>query len=670
MKKTLRFKEKESWNFEPAIIILCFSIIWSLCFWYLNHVHEERTWWSTRTLDQKESFFISERALYYTYYKESSNASIAEVFNKFLKDDTVEYPDVINSIRRFNIWPEIALAFIYRNFWPLVTTSEVDFYIKSILFFQSLTPASVFAIMYFSLRASGISLLNLMIASFLSVLGPYCCFLTLTTRVFIGPGLREMWGVPLFFLSVQQTVFLMTHPKMLVKVQLFLLFIIRLFSLLSWQLLPSVFGVETCALLAAFLFGHLSYDLFRNLVFVKLASNVAAAVLMFGNNMFLASLDFCVLLSFSLLITSRLLKIKSSPSWKSAASFVFATAAFAFLLRLFLTGSAHVTDDSHLFSLLLSKLNSLLAGKTSERPVDFYSALYLLSGAFQFMDTRTLKHLCRGGLLPLAVCSVSALIGTPRLKNVSHHAIAGPLYYLAFFGLGITCSALLVKRLSVLWLPFLGLFSSYFMFVQLFLARTWRPPEESLTRSHLRSFLSTLLGLAIIILYAAESQWFHELRRHYTSQGAFDLITVRELCTWIRKHTPEEAVFAGDMSTMASVRLMGRRRVVNHPHFETPRMRHRTFLISHWFSRRLIKDVHKILKDLQVEYFVNHHPPCYRYASYEGQEILDLGEKGYPPMNLSKSKIRCCAAVADPNKRKGYFALVRNTKDFPVYKVL
>jgi hypothetical protein len=174
------------------------------------------------------------------------------------------------------------------------------------------------------------------------------------------------------------------------------------------------------------------------------------------------------------------------------------------------------------------------------------------------MDTRTLKHLCRGGLLPLAVCSVSALIGTPRLKNVSHHAIAGPLYYLAFFGTFLlTCS----NALRTLFFPSQGwesralrcwsnaylcygchfwvccfsiarslpahypatrqkgLFSSYFMFVQLFLARTWRPPEESLTRSHLRSFLSTLLGLAIIILYAAESQWFHELRRHYTSQG-------------------------------------------------------------------------------------------------------------------------------------------------------
>ena len=46
-----------------------------------------------------------------------------------------------------------------------------------------------------------------------------------------------------------------------------------------------------------------------------------------------------------------------------------------------------------------------------------------------------------------------------------------------------------------------------------------------------------------------------------------------QLALWIRDHTPETAVFAGTMPTMATVLLTTGRPIVNHPHYETASLR-------------------------------------------------------------------------------------------------
>ena len=55
--------------------------------------------------------------------------------------------------------------------------------------------------------------------------------------------------------------------------------------------------------------------------------------------------------------------------------------------------------------------------------------------------------------------------------------------------------------------------------------------------------------------------------------GEYNNPNGEELVHWIQDHTPQSAVFAGTMPTMATVLLTTGRPVVNHPHYENAGLR-------------------------------------------------------------------------------------------------
>lgn len=57
----------------------------------------------------------TENAFYYAYYNELVHApSLKEGLSQIIWDKRSEYPDVLNALRRFNVYQEVVLALQYR----------------------------------------------------------------------------------------------------------------------------------------------------------------------------------------------------------------------------------------------------------------------------------------------------------------------------------------------------------------------------------------------------------------------------------------------------------------------------------------------------------------------------------------------------------------------------
>lgn len=84
-----------------------------------GRMYENLRWWSTRSLVQKETSFYSgnafcisgsdsfaEQAMYYRYAKKASNLpDLLSVMNFFTNDTKIQYPEHINALTSFNVYP-------------------------------------------------------------------------------------------------------------------------------------------------------------------------------------------------------------------------------------------------------------------------------------------------------------------------------------------------------------------------------------------------------------------------------------------------------------------------------------------------------------------------------------------------------------------------------------
>ena len=105
---------------------LVFSIIFG--YFYMNHIEdlfENSINFSHLSNLERELSFRTESGLYYYYFKnlivdsnyESINSSLLnEINNSLINDRRTEYPLIINSLKRFNLYPEIVLAVLYKMF--------------------------------------------------------------------------------------------------------------------------------------------------------------------------------------------------------------------------------------------------------------------------------------------------------------------------------------------------------------------------------------------------------------------------------------------------------------------------------------------------------------------------------------------------------------------------
>ena len=79
---------------------------------------------------------------------------------------------------------------------------------------------------------------------------------------------------------------------------------------------------------------------------------------------------------------------------------------------------------------------------------------------------------------------------------------------------------------------------------------------------------------------------------------------MEEMLEWVKASTTPDAVFGGPMPTMASIKLITNRPIVNHPHYEDAGLRDRTMRVYTVASRKPMSEIHTEIASMSVDYVI------------------------------------------------------------------
>ncbi|KAK2503212.1 hypothetical protein MC885_013032 [Smutsia gigantea] len=497
--------------------------------------------------------FRTEMGLYYSYFKTIVEApSYLNGVWMIMNDKMTEYPLIINTLKRFNLYPEVILASWYRVYiktmdligiqtktcWT-VTRGEGLSPIESC---EGLgDPACFYVAVIFILNGLMMALFFIygtyLSGSRLGGLVTVLCFFFNhgeCTRVMWTPPLRESFSYPFLVLQMLLVTHILRATK-LYRGSLIALCISNVFFMLPWQ--------------------------FAQFVLLTQISLALCFVLMFGNSMLLTSYY-----ASSLVIIWGILEMKpyflkiNVPEFSlwviQGCSWLFGTITLKYLTsKIF-----GIADDAHIGNLLTSKFFSYK---------DFDTLLYTCAAEFDFMEKETPLRYTKTLLLPVVLIVFIAVVGkiisdmwnvlTKRQTHVRKQPFDhGELAYHALQLLAYTVLGILIMRLKLFLTPHMCVMASLICSRQLF---GWL-------------FCRVHPGAVVFAVLAAMSiQGSANLQTQWNIVGEFSNLPQEELIEWIKYSTKPDAVFAGAMPTMASVKLSALRPIVNHPHYEDAGLR-------------------------------------------------------------------------------------------------
>ncbi|XP_063449444.1 probable C-mannosyltransferase DPY19L2 isoform X5 [Pan paniscus] len=516
---------------------------------------------------EREMTFRTEMGLYYSYFKTIIEApSFLEGLWMIMNDRLTEYPLVINAIKRFHLYPEVIIASWYCTFMGIMNLfgletktcwnvtrieplNEVQsceglgdpacFYVGAIFILNGLMMGLFF--MY------GAYLSGTQLGGLITVL---CFFFNHgeATRVMWTPPLRESFSYP--FLVLQMCILtLILRTSSNDRRPFIALCLSNVAFMLPWQFAEFILFTQIASLFPMYVVGYIEPSKFQKIIYMNMISVTLSFILMFGNSMYLSSYY-----SSSLLMTWL---IQGSAWWCG-------TIILKFLTSKILGVSDHI------------RLSDLIAARIL-RYTDFDTLIYTCAPEFDFMEKATPLRYTKTLLLPV-VMVITCFIFKKTVRDISY-VLATNIYLrkqllehseLAFHTLQLlvfTALAILIMRLKMFLTPHMCVMASLICSRQLFgwLFRRVR-------------FEKVIFG----ILTVMSIQGYANLCNQWSIIGEFNNLPQEELLQWIKYSTTSDAVFAGAMPTMASIKLSTLHPIVNHPHYEDADLRPGCSMLEIW----------------------------------------------------------------------------------------
>ncbi|XP_040288842.1 probable C-mannosyltransferase DPY19L1 isoform X3 [Bufo bufo] len=614
--------------------------------------------------------FRTEMGLYYSFFK-----SIVEAPSYFsgllfiMNDNVTEYPSVINTLKRFNVYPEVMLAGLFRIYTSTMSVVGIETKtcwtvnrgndLSPVESCEGLgDPAYFYVTLIFILNGLMMSLFYIygtyLSGSRLGGLMTVLCFFYNhgeSTRVMWTPPLRESFSYPFLVLQMFILTYILRTPTP-GRRSMLVLCVSNICFMLPWQFAQFVLLTQIASLFAIYIIGYLDSEKFLNILYTHMVSLGLCFILMFGNSMLLTSYYASSLVVICVIAISRdFLKLEKMAiiSWMlQVLIWIFGTVALKALTSMILG----VRDDAHIFNILKSKFTSYK---------DFDTLMYTCAPEFDFMENETPWRYLKTLLLPvvilvfLAICvrTLKDILTSSKKKHTRgqdneswEHSTSGELVYHALQLVAFAVLAILIMRLKLFLTPHMCVMASLLCSRPLF---GW-----------IFSRLNRPLFIFIVVILMS-IQGVSNIQTQLNIKGEFSNIAQEELLEWIKFSTKPNAVFAGAMPTMASVKLSTGRPIVNHPHYEDAGLRARTKMVYSMYSRKPAKEVKKLLIDMGVQYFILEDAWCTRRTKTgcTMSEIWDIEN----PSNVGKTPL---CSILSKESLPHFVTLFQNN----VYKVL
>uniref|UniRef100_A0AAF5I098 Serine/threonine-protein kinase receptor n=1 Tax=Strongyloides stercoralis TaxID=6248 RepID=A0AAF5I098_STRER len=656
------------------IFLLTIALLISVCHsYYLSVLYENDIHFSYLADFEREMAYRTEMGLYFSYYKTIvKSESFISGIEKIIHDNVTEYGHEINTLNRFNLYPEVILGFLYRNFKNLNDifkfTSESCYQTnrgnelppitscEGILNYHYFYIYGVFGIS--GTVAGSIFLIGCIISeNFFGGLISFFCFMFNhgeATRVQWTPPLRESFGYPMILL--QMLILTVILKWKLTKYGLLFLFTIFIIcSCLFWQFSQFVFFTQVFALFILYLLSYIPKNVISSLIYSHLIGFMLSFVLLFGNDMMLTSLYLTSLLSFIIIFyflsyfESHVPKIISIP----LRLLIFVGLTFG--MKYGISKTLNIEDDSHIFDIIKSKFSDF---------ANFHTRLYTCAAEFDFITMEPINKISITLLLPTSIIGF-LLVSSYVIKKEFQTLLKPSIYpldknncdiiYHTLQCIAFCILAGLIMRLKLFATPHLcilagGSINTFFWPIKLKKVYVY--------------------GIIIGIISCMGYKGIQNVQKELSKIGEYSNPDQEFVFEWIKYNTKENDVFAGPMPLMANVKLSTLRPIANHPHYEHVEIRNRTLKVYSIFSKKSIIDVYNTLKNMGINYLLfqphNCMPhPTKPHCSY--RTMWDLQD----PENIEN--VNNCELIEKTIKTRNQkyiepFEIVYNQKNYVILK--